>query len=246
MTTLPQPPALDAMASGKPVALFLDFDGTLVEIAPTPDGIDVPPGLAASLQDLAAQVDNRLALVSGRAISDIEGFTGPLRIARAGSHGVDMRLPDDTPLASAPEPFPRGALAQLAEFAGDKGFALEEKPHGAALHYRANPALENCGVEFAGTIARHHGLVLKRGKCVVELVHPGAEKGAAVRAFMQHPLFAGSHPVFIGDDVTDEDGFTAVAEYGGTGILVGDRYHTKAQYRLADPASVLAWLGVSR
>ena len=153
MTTLPQPPALDAMASGKPVALFLDFDGTLVEIAPTPDGIDVPPGLAASLQDLAAQVDNRLALVSGRAISDIEGFTGPLRIARAGSHGVDMRLPDDTPLASAPEPFPRGALAQLAEFAGYKGFALEEKPHGAALHYRANPALEDCGVEFAGIIA---------------------------------------------------------------------------------------------
>ncbi len=233
------------MRSGQPVSVFLDFDGTLVDIAATPDGIDVPTGLGDALRELADRLEGRLALVSGRSISNIEGFTGKLAIARAGSHGADMRLPDNTPLAAAPEPFPPEVLRELTIFASTHGFSLEEKPHGAALHYRANPDLEAQGLAYARQLADAHGLALKQGKCVVELVHPGAEKGAAVKAFMEHRAFAGSHPVFIGDDVTDEDGFAAVAEYGGTAILVGDRTPTQAQYSLANPAEVLSWLGLA-
>lgn len=232
------------MRSDGPLSIFLDFDGTLVDIAPTPDSIHVPAGIAQALERLSLALDGRLALISGRAISDIEGHAGALSIARAGSHGADMQLPDGSPLADAPAKFPEVARAQMAKFATENGFSLEEKPHGAALHYRADPSLEEGGLAFAQTVAEAHGLAVKRGKCVLELVHPGADKGAAVRAFMEHSLFAGSRPVFIGDDVTDEDGFAAVIAYGGTGILVGDRNPTQAQYRLDNPAAVHDWLGL--
>lgn len=227
-----------------PLTLFLDFDGTLVNIAAKPDGIAVPGFLAEGLHRLATQLDGRLALISGRAISDIEIYLGPLSIARAGSHGIERLLPDGSPLDAKPELFPAEVLERLAAFARDTGFDLEQKPHGAALHYRANPALEDEGLAFAAKLAEAYGLVIKRGKCVIELVRPGADKGGAVRAFMKHPLFSGSRPLFIGDDVTDEDGFAAVEEFEGDGILVGDRSFTKARFGLQDPAHVLEWLGL--
>ncbi|GAA0280698.1 trehalose-phosphatase [Alteraurantiacibacter aestuarii] len=232
------------MLGNGPLALFLDFDGTLVEIAPTPDAIEVPQALAARLHDLAARLEGRLGLISGRGIADIESHLGPLQIARAGSHGIDRRLPDGTPLGGQPLAFPRSVSDELQAFACANGFSLESKPHGAALHYRARPELEGQGLAFAQDLAGRHQLLLKRGKCVIELVHPGADKGGAVRAFMQDDMFAGSRPLFIGDDVTDEDGFAAVLEFGGTGILIGDREPTLAQYRLADPAQLYQWLGL--
>ncbi len=244
-TSLPHPPSLDALRSDGPISVFLDFDGTLVDIAPTPDSIRVPARIADRLAGLANELGGRLALISGRAISDIEGHTGTLAIARAGSHGADMRLPDGSHLAEAPAAIPADVRAELAGFARRHGFSLEEKPHGAALHYRSDPSLEDAGLAFAKEVSDRHGLEIKGGKCVIELVNPGAEKGAAVHAFMDHSLFAGSHPLFIGDDVTDEDGFAAVMAHGGTGILVGDRNPTLAQYRLADPAAVLNWLGIA-
>lgn len=242
---LPQPPGFSAMREAEKVALFLDFDGTLVDIAPTPDAIRVPQGLADALHRLSDLLEGRLALVSGRAIADIEGFLGPLAIARAGSHGIDRRLAGGAVLDAVAEGFPEDARALLADFAQGHGFSLEAKPHGAALHYRSNPAIEDQGLNFAEEVAAAHGLVVKRGKCVIELVRPGADKGGAVRAFMQHAIFAGSHPVFIGDDVTDEDGFAAVGEYGGTAIVVGDRRPTRASYRIEGPAGVLDWLGLT-
>lgn len=239
---LPSPPSLAELASANGVALFLDFDGTLVEIAPRPDAIDVPKGLADALSRLAAQLDGRLALISGRAISDIERHTGPLALACGGSHGADLRDAQGQPLGEAPAAIAGDVLAALGEFAARHGFMIEEKPHGAALHYRSDPSLEDAGLAFATDLAATHGLDIKRGKCVIELVGQGANKGSAVAAFMDHPAFAGALPVFIGDDVTDEDGFRAARQQGGFGILVGDRSPTLAQYRLAHPAAVQQWL----
>jgi len=241
---LPPPPLLADLAPSAGLAVFLDFDGTLVEIAPRPDAIEVPERLSEALARLAARLDGRLALVSGRAISDIERFTGPLTIACAGSHGADMRDAAGAPIGESPMKFSARVLGRMEEFATRSGFALEAKPHGAALHYRDDPSLEGAGLAFARDLAASQGLDIKRGKCVIELVGRGANKGSAVSAFMALAPFAGAMPVFIGDDVTDEDGFRAVSELGGCGILVGDRQPSCARYRLASPAAVHHWLEI--
>lgn len=241
---LDPPPSLCDLAADGPLALFLDFDGTLVEIAATPDGIAVPDRLGDRLFALAGRLEGRLALVSGRAIPDLERHLGPLRVARAGSHGAARERADGSLLGALAEALPQAAIDGLRNFAAAHGFALEEKQHGAALHYRARPELEPHGVRFAEDLARSHALEVKRGKSVIELVRPGASKAGAVRAFLQEPPFAGARPVFIGDDITDEDGFAAAAEAGGFGILVGDRRPTAARYQLADPAAVHDWLGL--
>ena len=224
------------MRGDRPLALFLDFDGTLVDIAATPEAIQVPDDLSRRLHDLADRLDGRLALISGRSLDDVERYLPRLHIARAGSHGIDRRRADGGALDSEPQAFPAEVQARLSEFAAAAGFTLETKPHGGALHYRSRPELEDEGLQFAQKLAAAHALKVKRGKCVIELVRPGADKGGAVRAFMADPAFAGSLPVFIGDDVTDEDGFAAVGEFGGAGILIGDRTPTLAQYQLAEPA----------
>jgi len=244
VSDLPPPPPLGSLREQGPVALFLDFDGTLVHLAETPEGIVVPERLAARLAQVADQLGGALALISGRAVVDLERHCGPLEIARAGSHGIDRRLANGTALGLAPEPMPAAAADRLRGFASEQGLRLETKPHGSALHYRENPAAEAAGRDFAQSLAAEHGLVVKHGKFVIELVLPGADKGGAVRAFMQEAPFAGCTPIFVGDDVTDEDGMAAAAELGGFGVLVGDWRPTVARHRLADPGTVHDWLGL--
>jgi len=241
---LPPPPSLESLKGEGDIALFLDFDGTLVDLAPTPDGIVPADGLAARLSQIASVLSDRLALVSGRAIIDLERHLGPIALACAGSHGSDCRKASGEPLGDPPGGLPEEALAAIREFAQEQGFELEDKPHGAALHYRASPVLEPQGLAFASSLARQHALDVKRGKCVIELVARGANKGAAVAAFMGEAEFAGATPVFIGDDVTDEDGFAKARELGGFGILVGIRPGTNATFGLANVAAVHQWLGL--
>lgn len=241
---LPPPPPFDALRVQGKVALFLDFDGTLVDLAPTPDAIGVPDRLAARLATLAATLDGALALVSGRGVIDLERHCGALAIARAGSHGIDRFHADGRAIGDAPEPIPAAVHDGLRRFADEQGVRLEAKPHGGALHFRKNPAAEAVALDFAGTLADAHGLAVKRGKFVIELVRPGADKGGAVRAFMSQPPFAGRAPIFVGDDITDEDGMSAAEELGGLGIAVGERPSAAARYKLADPAAVRAWLGL--
>jgi len=244
VSDLPPPPPLGSLREQGPVALFLDFDGTLVDLADTPDGIVVPAKLTARLVQLADRLGGALALISGRAVIDLERHCGPLEIARAGSHGIDRRLADGSALGLAPEPMPTSAADRLRRFAIEQGLRLETKPHGSALHYRDNPAAETAGRDFAQSLAAEHGLVVKYGKFVIELVRPGADKGGAVRAFMQEGPFAGCVPIFVGDDVTDEDGMAAATALGGFGILVGEERPTAARYLLADPQAVHEWLGL--
>jgi trehalose 6-phosphate phosphatase len=242
--TLSPPPPLTELCRERPVALFLDFDGTLIDIAATPDGIAVPPDLGARLTALSQRLAGRLALVSGRAIANLEQHCGPLAIALAGSHGLSRLSARRERLGAEPTRLPDSVFEAFAKFADGTGLHLESKAYGAALHYRADPSLAERAEAFAGSLAVEHGLIVKRGKYVVELVPPGADKGVAVRAFMNEAPFAGARPIFVGDDVTDEDGFEAAGELGGFGILVGRRAATAARYSLADPAAVVEWLGL--
>ncbi|MGB7372579.1 trehalose-phosphatase [Pontixanthobacter sp.] len=225
-------------------ALFLDFDGTLIEIASGPDAIEVPGDLPQRLNKLAARMDRRLALVSGRSLDNIAEHIGPLDIARAGSHGAD-RLPADGPrLGEPPMPLDAAVIAALQAVSLKFDALLEQKTHGAALHFRANPESSPAIEAAASQIASEYGLDTKSGKCVIELVRTGADKGGAVRAFMDVAPFAGSVPIFIGDDVTDEDGFAAAANLGGFGIAVGERPSHNAQYTLSTVKDVHQWLSL--
>ncbi len=209
------PPPLDALRASGAVALFLDFDGTLIEIAPTPDAICVPVDLVPRLEALAGRHGGRLALISGRSLANLAGHLGGMSLARAGSHGIERLRADGTALGEPPIGIPPAASAAVRDFAKMReGVEFEEKSHGAALHFRAAPELAAEAISFAETLAALHGLAIKQGKCVVELVDRGADKAAAVHAFMGEGSFAGALPIFIGDDVTDEDGFRRCLRIG--------------------------------
>ncbi len=239
MPTLPVPPP--GLLSG--AALFLDFDGTLVELAETPDAISLSPHLPALLKTLCRQLDGRIAIVSGRSIGDLEKYLDCSGLAVSGSHGLELRLADGTHLPLfVPRPFD-GVRDELAALSAETpGLLLEEKPAGLALHYRLAPQEERRVVAFMERLAAHHGLALQLGKMVAELRPPGADKGDAVRALMAEPPFAGARPVAVGDDITDEHAFEAAATMGGTGVLVGEARATAAAYRLPSVAAVAEWL----
>ena len=238
--SLPNPPQF---AELKRPALFLDFDGTLVPIAPEPCAIAVPDDLAGRLVRLAGKLDQGLALVSGRAIDDLTAFMGEPPLYRAGSHGAHIVGPDGLAIRTA-RAIPFEAKTALKIYASQNGLYYESKPHGAGLHSRKTPDKFAAMNDFAAGIADQHGLSCKSGKQVVELVQPGADKGGAVRLLMQQSEFAERLPIFIGDDVTDEDGFAACAETGGFGIVVGERLSSCAQYRLDGVDEVYQWLGL--
>nr|WP_298927056.1 trehalose-phosphatase [uncultured Erythrobacter sp.] len=224
------------------MSLFLDFDGTLVELAPGPDDIRPRSGMADDLAALSQRLDGRAAIVSGRGLSDIEQHIGPLPIAGAGSHGSDIRSADGNTLGEGAHGLPEAIERELRAFASDNSLDYEHKPHGGALHYRSKPQAGEAAHAFAEQLAHKHGWAAQSGKCVVEIVAKSANKGSAVATFLQVSPFAGSRPFFIGDDLTDEAGFAACAKAGGGGILVGDRTDTCAAYRLPDVSSVHEWL----
>ncbi|MFC7499672.1 trehalose-phosphatase [Enterovirga sp. GCM10030262] len=236
---LAPPPSL---AEG--AALFLDFDGTLVELAETPQAIRVSPALDSLLSRLSHRLHGRLAIVSGRAIADLERHLDCSAVAVSGSHGLELRLRDGTELPLAAPAGLAEARREVDRFAASvAGLLAEHKPYGVALHFRRAPERAESARSFMEALAANAGLVVQTGKMVVELRPGGADKGDAVRAFMAEPEFAGARPVFVGDDVTDESAFEAAAGLGGAGILVGPPRATAALWRLDGVAAVAAWLG---
>ncbi|WP_033073117.1 trehalose-phosphatase [Sphingopyxis sp. MWB1] len=237
-THLAPPPALDALAAQHPLALFLDFDGTLVEIADTPDGISVDHQLSARLMALCAALEGRVAIVSGRAVADISLYLDVPGLMIVGSHGAEIGGADrpDLVLSAA-------SRAELDALLGaHAALLLEAKPHGIALHYRQEPDAAPSVFKVMEAIARREGLAQRRGKMVVELGPRGANKGAALASLMTSAPFHGALPIFIGDDITDEDGFAAASADAGYGILVGHDRPTAARYRLNNPTEVHQWL----
>jgi len=238
-SVLPEPPSnlLDG------AALFLDFDGTLIELAETPASILVPPDLAPLLERLHDRLAGRLAIVSGRAVDDLESHLPAMSIAISGSHGVEMRLADGRRLpVVVPHDLAAVRAAVRAFAAGEAGLLVEDKPAGIALHFRQAPDAATAVEGFMQELAARHELAIQRGSMVVELRPHGADKGDAVRAFMCDAPFRDARPLFVGDDLTDEHAFAAVSRLGGAGVLVGPERATAAQYRLPSVAAVTDWL----
>jgi len=203
-------------------ALFLDFDGTLVDIAPTPDAVVVTPQLLAALSALQARLDGRLALVSGRPIAELDKLLAPLVLPAAGVHGMERRMAGG-PLQRLPAPDFSLVRAQALALAGQHpGLWVEEKHGALALHYRQAPELHDiCVQTMAAAVGASPGLLLMEGKMIVEVKAGGVSKGTAIRDFLGQAPFARYRALFIGDDTTDEAGFDYVQSVGGVGVKVG-------------------------
>jgi trehalose 6-phosphate phosphatase len=226
-------------------ALFLDFDGTLVNLAPTPESIHVDDTLLHELQALDARQQGAVAIVSGRALADIDRWLAPLKLPAAGVHGAERRSAGG--LTVCAEVHALEAVADLLQPLVDHhpALVLERKRAAVALHYRRAPELEPaCRAAVAEVLAQQPALKLLQGKCVLELLPQGIGKGEAITAFLAEPPFDGRRPVFVGDDVTDEGGFDAVLRHHGIAVKVGGG-ESLAPHRLQDTEQVRRWLALS-
>jgi trehalose 6-phosphate phosphatase len=224
-------------------SLFLDFDGTLVEIAERPDAVVVDARLQMLLHRLVARLDGRVALISGRPAGEVVALFGEQIVTVVGSHGMEFRWADGRPAAIDRPAGLDAVLDAMRRLAAERpGLLVEEKPLGIALHFRQAPEAEAASQALAEALAREHGLHLQPGKMMFEVRAPAGDKGTAVRTLMAEPELASTRPVFMGDDHTDEAGLAAAEALGGAGILVGPPRPTVARYRLDDVEAVLAWL----
>lgn len=223
-------------------ALFLDVDGTLLDLAPSPDGVHVPADLLEDLLQLHDAFDGALALVSGRRLETLDALFAPLQLPAIGLHGLERRNGGRSGHAAPHE------LASVLAAARDlvakyPGALVEDKGITIALHWRNAPAAEEPLHEFASSaLIDLPGYCLQPGHDVIELRPDGHDKGDAIVAFLQTETFRDRVPVFVGDDLTDEDGFDAVNARHGISVLVGSRADSAATYGLRDPATVRTWL----
>jgi trehalose 6-phosphate phosphatase len=235
-------PAIDLAQT----SLFLDFDGTLVDLVDRPDRVTVKPELAKLLERVVLRMGGRFAIVSGRSIAQLLRFLGAFseRVALVGSHGAEVLTPGSALLApNAPDALRKAEHCFTEAFAGDQGVVIEVKTFGVAIHFRLDPSVESAAHRLATDFASEHALELQRGKMMVEVRSPGHDKGSGITAVMSTSPFLGSTPIFVGDDLTDERGFRRCAEMGGAGVLVGAPRATAAIYRLPNVAAVHEWLG---
>ena len=236
------PPPLPASA-----ALFLDFDGCLVDIAPRPDAVQVTPALTRRLSRLLQRQGGAVALVSGRDVADLRGHLPDFPGIVAGSHGAEFS-PGPGRIESAGHPdLDIDRLHRVArELAQPHPAVLvEEKPHGVALHYRADPALRSFVEDLSERLAAAHpGLALQPAKMAVELRPAGIGKGDALARLMGMAPFAGRMPVYAGDDTTDEPAMAEAQARGGFGIRIGPG-PSVARYTLPDPEALAGWLDAS-
>lgn len=224
-------------------ALFLDFDGTLTELAPSPDAVRLDADMPAVLSGLLESLDGAVALISGRSLAELDRFTG-LVLPGAGVHGLELRERIGTkshpPEDAAGIVWIEHALAPLVR--GDPRLILESKPGAVALHYRRAPDREqDCRTAMAEALAATSGLHVIEGKMVLEAKPDHVNKGYAIENLMRVPPFAGRLPVFAGDDRTDEDGFGIVKALKGVTIKIGPG-PTIADHRVASVAVFLNWL----
>jgi len=239
---LPAPPPLH-----RDQALFLDFDGTLVDLAAAPDLVRVTAELPNLLQALSQLLDGALALVSGRPLDELDRLLAPFAGASAGQHGLERRHSDGRVLRCLLHPALVRVRPLLAHFAErHRGLMLEDKGGSLALHYRQAPSLEAACRGFVRRAVLGGGGALKAldGKMVVELLPESGGKGGAIEAFMAELPFRGRAPIFVGDDSGDEEGFAMVDRRSGISVHVGAGT-TAARHRLADVAAVLNWLARS-
>lgn len=227
-------------------ALLLDIDGTLLELAPTPRDVIVPPKLGATLQNLHDRASGALALVSGRSLTDIDVIFAPLQFPAVGGHGAEMRLSvDNEAVASRAPPMDNDLKKRFSAIAAlSPGIIFEDKCYSVALHYRLAPQFERTIYEAVSAIRAdlpQAPFEVLPGKSVCEIKPLGITKATGVRELMTHPPFAGRLPLFIGDDVTDESVFEIMPSFKGVSFSVGRRAHGVNGHFNA-PKDVRAWL----
>lgn len=220
-------------------ALFLDIDGTLLDIAPRPEDVHVPKDLIQTLAQAGAWLGGALAIVSGRPFEQVDRLFAPLRLPGGAGHGSALRLPDGTTqwandTYSVPDEWRRRLNAAVTRW---PGVVVEEKAHSVAIHFRASPEHENEVRQLVeGLVARDpESFEAMPGRKAIEIRHRTLTKAVVVHSLMAHKPFKGRIPVFVGDDVTDQDGFRAVEEKGGIALHVAQAFGGR-------PSAVRAWL----
>jgi trehalose 6-phosphate phosphatase len=227
-------------------AFLLDVDGTLVEIAPTPRSVQVPPSLRRDLERLATLTDGATALVSGRSLDELDRLFGPLQLTMVGGHGAEIRFWRDghANVQSAP-PLGTSLRARLAAIeAIDSRLIVEDKGYSVALHYRRAPEREAAVRKAVAALEPEisaQDLEILDGKAVIEIKRPDIDKGTGVRALLAQAPFLRRRPVYIGDDITDEDAFAVLPEFDGIAISVG-RSIVGVTRRFDGPPAVRRWI----
>jgi trehalose 6-phosphate phosphatase len=226
-------------------ALFLDVDGTVLDIREHPDDVRADNGLVVLLQQISECLAGAFALVSGRPIAELDRIFSPARFVAVGAHGAESRGHSGVVSTNGAAVMTDSIKEQASEFAEARaGLMLEKKNYGIALHYRQAPEYKEDCREFMRSVARdiRQDFRLIEGKMVLELMPHSHNKGDAIREMLKKDPFSGRRPVFAGDDVTDEDGFTQINSVSGVSIRVGQADVTAALYVLEDVSAVRAWL----
>lgn len=227
-------------------SLFLDLDGTILELAEAPGAVRVSQAARDVLALAIRTLEGRVAIVSGRAVDDVAALLPGLPLQIGGSHGAELLWADGRRVTPERDPALDQALSEMRAFAATRpGLLVEDKPFGAALHYRLAAQYAAETQAFALRLSQETGLPLQPGKMVQELKNSPRDKGNAIAAFMAEAPMRLGVPVFIGDDDNDEAGFAVAAELGGAGIRVGPERPTRALWRLPTVSANLAWLATA-
>jgi trehalose 6-phosphate phosphatase len=226
------------------VSLLLDVDGTLLDLAPTPESVAVPASLIDTIAKLSRLASGAVAFISGRQLATIDLLFAPLRLPTVGCHGAEIRAAAEGDVQSGPE-LPESVRLCVHEIASiAPGVILEDKGHTLAIHYRSAPAAG--GAVLRALLEQRaffaaQDIQILNGKAVIEVKPRWFSKGTGLRHLMQHAPFAERTPVFLGDDTTDEDVFRVLPDYEGIGFSVG-RKIDGASYVFSAPQEVRRWL----
>lgn len=226
-------------------ALFLDVDGTLLELAATPKSVRIPDGLNDLLQLLTKRLDGAVAIISGRLISEIDQIVYPVVLPASGVHGAELRRGPDGDIERISPALPEKVVASVRKLAlRFPGVIAEPKGPGLAVHYRLAPHAEaDILVALQAILDTHAGaFALLPGKRLFEILPAGLSKGTALAALSGLPAFRGRVPIMIGDDIGDEAAFAVAEGMGGFGLRVAGEYYGEDMADFSGPHAVMSWL----
>lgn len=233
------------VSSNEPVAIFLDIDGTLLDVALTPSTVHVPPLLPELLETLSSRLSGALAIITGRPLAEADSLLKPAKFIGAGVHGSQMRISAEGNIESLTPSFDPALQAEIKKIVQElPGVVFEDKGSGIALHYRLVPELQQSLMLLLEALVPLYPDQFKicGGRKVVEILPIGFSKGRALRKIASLPKFANKTPVMIGDDISDADAFRAAEDLSGFGLKVAGENFSKEESSFEGPADVLAWL----